>query len=99
LSAKQKKENVGAAVRKYSALKIAPDRVFKLAYELGEDLVARFVASRGFDEYSVLADAAPFISQELEIGVEVQKAGGKDVQDPAGKAKDALPMKPALYLQ
>jgi len=99
VSAKQKKENVGAAVRKYSALKIAPDRVFKLAYELGEDLVARFITSRGFDEYAVLSGAAPFISQELGIGVRVQKAGGKDMDDPAGKAKDALPMKPALYLQ
>jgi len=99
LSAKQKKENVGPVVRKYGTLKIPPDRVFKLAYELGEDLVARFVSSRRFDEQSVLSGASTFMSQELGIEVMVQKAGAKDLKDPAGKAKDALPMKPALYLQ
>jgi leucyl-tRNA synthetase len=99
VSAKRKKENVGAVVKKHAGLKIPPDRVFKLAYELGEDLAARFLSALRFDEYSVLAGAAPFMSQELGVEVRVQKAGGKDTKDPAGRAKDALPLKPALYLQ
>ena len=98
-SAKERKENVGAVVRKYSALKIPPDRIFKLAYELGEDLVSRFASAHKLDEYQVLTGAASFISQELGVEVRVQKAGTKDANDPAGRAKDALPMKPALYLQ
>jgi len=98
-SAKERKENVGAVVRKYSAMKIPPDRIFKLAYELGEDLVSRFASAHKLDEYQVLTGAASFISQELGVEVRVQKAGTKDANDPAGRAKDALPMKPALYLQ
>jgi leucyl-tRNA synthetase len=99
VSTRQKKENVGVVVKKFSALKTPPDRVFKLAYELGEDLVARLLSQRKFDEYSVLSAAAPFISEELGVEVRVQKAGEKGTRDPAGRAKDALPMKPALYLE
>ena len=99
VSARQKKGNVGVVVRKFAALKIPPDRVFKLTFELGEELVSRLISQRRFDEYSVLSAAAPFISEELGIEVKVQKAGDKGTGDPASRAKDALPMKPALYLE
>jgi leucyl-tRNA synthetase len=99
VSARQKKGNVGVVVKKFAALKTPPDRVFKLAFELGEELVGRLLSQRRFDEYSVLSAAAPFISEELGIEVRVQKAGEKRTRDPASRAKDALPMKPALYLE
>ena len=99
LAARQKNENVGAIVRKYGNLKSPPDRLFKLAYELGEELMARMVANRKLDEYSILEQASAFISSELGISVKVQKSGGDSTNDPAGRAKNALPMKPALYLE
>jgi leucyl-tRNA synthetase len=99
VSAKQKKENVGAVARRFSALKMPPDRVFKLAYELGENLLAKFVSQRKFDEYAVLSEAEQFLSKELRVSVRVQKAGRDGTHDPTGKAKDALPMKPALFLE
>jgi leucyl-tRNA synthetase len=37
-SAKQKKENVGQVVKKFASLKIQPDRVFRLTFELGEEM-------------------------------------------------------------
>jgi hypothetical protein len=98
-AAKQKKENVGAIVKKFATLKIGPDRVFKLSFELGEEVVGKYLAHRGFDEYEALSDASEFMSEELGIPVSVQKAGGKGTRDPANKGKDALPMKPAFFLE
>ncbi len=97
--AKQKKENVGALVKKFASLKVPPDRVFKLAYELGEDLTGRLLSQRRFDEFAALSEAESYISKELGVRVKVQKAGGKEVHDPAGKAKDALPLRTAFYLE
>jgi len=99
VAAKQKNENVGAVVRKFAALKIGPDRVFKLSFELGEEMVGKYLAHRGFDEYRALSDASEFMSGELGVTVSVQKAGGKGTRDPAGKGKNALPMKPAFFLE
>jgi leucyl-tRNA synthetase len=99
VAAKQKRENVGVVVKKFSALKIGPDRVFKLSFELGEEMVGKYLAHRGFDEYGALSDASEFMSGELGVTVSVQKAGGKGISDPANKGKDALPMKPAFFLE
>jgi leucyl-tRNA synthetase len=97
--AKKKNENVGQVVKKYSALKIQPDRVFKLTYELGEEMMAKLLSHKGFDEYQALSEASGFMSKELGIKVSVQKAGAKDIHDPANKAKHALPTKPGFFLE
>ncbi|MDE1858084.1 MAG: leucine--tRNA ligase [Thaumarchaeota archaeon] len=98
-SAKRKKENVGAVVKKYAQLKIQPDRVFKLAFEIGDDRLTKLLAHRGFNEFKALSGASGFMSAELGIPVVVQKAGSKTINDPANRAKDALPTKPAFYLE
>ena len=98
-TAKQKKEGVGQIVKKYASLRIQPDRVFKLTFEIGEEMLAKVLAHRGFDEYSTLSGAVEFMSRELGIKVVVQKAGAKGIRDPANKAKAALPTKPALFLE
>ena len=97
--AKGKKEGVGATVKKYSSLKLSPDRVFKLLYEVGDELLAKYVAQPKFDEYKTLADAAKFMGDELGIAVAVQRADSADLRDPGRKAKDALPMKPAFFIE
>lgn len=99
VAAKQKKENVGAVVKKFASLKIGPDRVFKLSFELGEEVVGKYLTHRGFDEHEALSDASEFMSRELGVTVSVQKAGNKGTRDPADKGKDALPMKPAFFLE
>jgi leucyl-tRNA synthetase len=98
-AAKKKNENVGQVVRKYSSLKIQPDRVFKLTFEIGEEMLSKLLSRRGFDESEVLTEASDFMSAELGIKVVVQKAGAKDIRDPANKAKDALPTKPGFFLE
>jgi len=99
VQAKQGGQNVGQVIKKYSALKIQPDRVFKLAYELGEDIMKMLTANRGFDEFKALSEAEGFMSRELGVKVAVQKAGAKGIHDPANKAKNALPNKPSFFLE
>ncbi|MDG7007664.1 MAG: leucine--tRNA ligase [Nitrososphaerota archaeon] len=98
-TAKKRNENVGKVVKKYASLKIGPDRVFKLAFEIGDEMMAKLLSHKEADEYTTLTDASEFMSNELGIKVVVQKAGAKDIRDPANKAKDALPTKPGFYLE
>jgi leucyl-tRNA synthetase len=98
-AAKQKKENVGQIIKKFASLKIQPDRVFKLAFELGDELMAKLLAHKGFDEFKSLSGASEFMAKELGIEIVVQKAGSKSFRDPANKAKDALPTKPGFFLE
>jgi leucyl-tRNA synthetase len=98
-SAKQRKENIGQVVKKFASLKIQPDRVFRLTFELGEEMLGRLLSRRSFDEFHSLSAASDFMSGELGIKVIVQKAGAKGVRDPANKSKDALPTKPAFFLE
>jgi len=89
----------GDVIRKYASSGIKPERVIKLQYELGQDLVQRLVLLGEFAEFDVLKDAAPFLASEIGIEVRVFKSGGAKVEDPANKAKDALPFKPSFYLE
>jgi len=98
-SVKKEKGNVGAVVKKYSALKMPPDKVFKLTFELGEDMLDKYLSHRGFDEFAALSGAAEYMAKELGIKVAVMKAGAKGARDPGNRAKDALPMKPSFFLE
>jgi len=98
-SAKASGGDVGAVVKKYAPLKITPDKVFKLQYEAGEDLVKRFLAHPRFDEFETLKNSSEFISTELGIQVSVQKAGTPGVTDPENRSKGSLPLKPAFYIE
>ena len=99
VAAKKKNENVGQVVKKFASLKIQPDRAFKLMFEVGEEMLGKLLSHREFDEYRTLSGASEFMASELGIKVVVQKAGAKDIHDPANRAKDALPTKPGFYLE
>ena len=98
-AAKKKNENVGKVVKKYASLRIQPERVFKLGFEIGDETLTKLLSHREFDEFEVLSEASEFLSVELGIPVAVQKAGARDLRDPANKAKDALPTKPGFFLE
>jgi leucyl-tRNA synthetase len=89
----------GETIKRFSGLGIRPDRVIKLEYELGSDLSQKIAEAADLDEYEVLADASQFLSREICIQIKVAKAGQKNIHDPANKAKDALPFKPAFLLE
>ena len=54
---------------------------------------------KGLDEFTVLKEAAPFLSNELGIEVRVYKSGQEGIHDPGKKSPGALPFKPAFYLE
>jgi len=98
-SAKRKNEDVGQVVKKFASLKIPPEKVFKLGFEIGDDVLTKLLFHRRFDEFGVLSEASDFMSSELGIPVVVQRAGAKETHDPANRAKDSLPTKPAFFLE
>jgi len=98
-AAKKKNENLGQIVKKYAQLKIQPGPVFKLTFQIGEEMLNKLLSHKGFDEFEILSGASEFMSDELGIRVVVQRAGAKDVHDPANKAKDALPTKPGFFIE
>jgi leucyl-tRNA synthetase len=53
---------------------------------------------RGVDEAAVYADAADFLAREFDANVEVYAEDGDPV-DPDGRAKSAVPFRPAIHLE
>ncbi len=91
--------NRGEVIKKYAATGIKPERIIKRQHELGDELTAKLVSVKGFDEFTTLAGASAFLSGELGIEVRVCKAGAAGIHDPAKKAPAALPFKPSFYLE
>ena len=98
-SAKRKNENISSVIKKHVSVKIPPDRVFRLMFEVGDETLSKVLSHKSFDEARMLSEASAFMTGELGIKVLVHKAGSKDLHDPANKAKDALPTKPAFFLE
>jgi len=99
MKSREKGEKVGEVVKRFSSLRITPDRVFKIQYEVGEELLRKLASNPSFDEFAALSEASGFMSRELGVAVKVQKAGDRGSIDPSGKASGALPLKPALYVE
>ena len=51
------------------------------------------------NEYEVLTRESGFLSKEFNAEVRVYKAGERGIYDPKGRAKLALPWRPALYIE
>lgn len=51
------------------------------------------------DETAVLSAASDYLAQVLEAPVEVHSADAPDIPDPLGKAKAAVPGRPAIYME
>ncbi|MFC4358038.1 leucine--tRNA ligase [Halobium salinum] len=55
-------------------------------------------AMREADEAAIYEDAAPFLGREFDAEVEVY-VEGEDAHDPADRAKQAVPFRPAVHLE
>lgn len=51
------------------------------------------------DEKTYLESARDFLSQEFACRVDIFSAGDKDVYDPKSKGKQAMPLRPAIYIE
>ena len=64
---------------------------------MSEDEVARYMAR--FDEREFLSTARQFLEAELGCPVTIQSADAPGISDPQGKAKQAKPRRPAIYVE
>lgn len=60
--------------------------------------VAELRERKRIDEFTILAEAKDSLAKEFDCEIAVEKADGAKF-DPANKAKNALPFKPAIYLE
>lgn len=51
------------------------------------------------DEFGELSEAKPFFEKEFNVEVEVYKEDDPEKHDPKGKASQARPFKPAIYIE
>ena len=79
--------------------------VVKLVKNLVKDLGGlseeelKIRASQSIDEYGVLTREKEFLSREFNAEIRVYWADDKDIYDPKGRAKLAVPWRPALYIE
>lgn len=91
--------NRGEVIKKHASSGIRPERIIKLQHELGDELSNRIASVEGFDEFRILKGASSFLAGEFGIKVNVYKAGGSEIHDPAKKSPGALPFKPGFFLE
>jgi leucyl-tRNA synthetase len=53
----------------------------------------------GIDESGYLTDSIEYIQDIFLCEVKIQNAGDKDVHDPSNKARHAVPLRPAIYVE
>jgi len=71
----------------------------KVAVEFGRSTVEQKMPLVTTDEKELFSAAAPFLSEENGVPVEVYGADDPDIYDPQGKSKVAIPGRPAIYLE
>jgi leucyl-tRNA synthetase len=73
-------------------------RIADVVRRLSRDSLARF--GYVIDEETYLKDASSFLGREVEARVEVYVAGGEgEVPDPQNKGRQAIPWRPAIYVE
>jgi hypothetical protein len=74
-------------------------RLAKRINELGDETLGKLLDCSSLDEELAYKEAAEFIGKELDLEIIVRRADLPDIPDPTGRARNALPTKPALYLE
>ena len=75
------------------------DLVQELVEDVRERSGAELDALVDIDEHAVYERVAGFVGQEFDADVVVSDEEGADVVDPGGKAGNAVPFRPALYIE
>jgi leucyl-tRNA synthetase len=79
------------------------DAVSDLANDLVESVRGQsdgdLAATAEIDERAVYEEAAPFLEREFDATVELYDEDADDVVDPAGRAGNAVPFRPAIHIE
>jgi leucyl-tRNA synthetase len=75
------------------------NKIAKNINELGESFLDNFRKSGVIKEMTLYQDAAKYLQKQLGLSIKVHAANEEKQYDPKGKAKFAMPFKPALYIE
>ncbi len=67
--------------------------------KMGDEGIAKLALTASIDEPAALKDAAPTMARKFECTVDVFSAGDNQAYDPQGKARNAAPGRPAIYVE
>ncbi len=109
IATRNRRTNVGDVLREFfasasevprkDAANMLP-RITKTINELGDDVVKIYMdINEPWDEGEMYLEALGYIKQELGADLTIHRDEEYDKFDPRQKAKFALPLKPALYLE
>ncbi|MHB1868092.1 MAG: leucine--tRNA ligase [Nitrososphaerales archaeon] len=74
-------------------------KIGKNINDLGENFLDNYSRSREIEEAKLYGDSVAYIQKQLGLAVTVHSANEAAQYDPKGKAKFAMPFKPALYIE
>ncbi|MGB9724789.1 MAG: leucine--tRNA ligase [Nitrososphaeria archaeon] len=74
-------------------------QLIKLATILEKNLLNEVRKIEDFDEYQVYDKSKEYLEKETGMKIRIHYSNEQDKYDPKNKAKNALPLKPALYLE
>ena len=67
--------------------------------KMGDEGIAKLAQAASMDELAALKDAAPMLSRKFECAVDVFSSGDNQAYDPQGKARNAAPGRPAIFME
>jgi len=74
-------------------------QLIKLATTLDKNLLTEARKIEDFDEYQVYKKGKKYLEKEINMEVKIYCSKEKEKYDPKNRAKNALPLKPALFLE
>jgi len=74
-------------------------QLIKLATAIEKNLIDEVKRIENFDEYQVYRKSKEYLEKETGMEIRIYYSNEKDKYDPKNKAKNALPLKPALFLE
>jgi leucyl-tRNA synthetase len=74
-------------------------QLIKLAVAIEKNLIDEVKRIKDFDECQVYKKSKEYLEKETGMEIRIYYSNEKDKYDPKNKAKNALPLKPALFLE
>lgn len=74
-------------------------QIIKLSNTLDKETVKELVKIKDFDELEIYQKNIQYIEKETETKLNIVYSNQLGIYDPKGKAKNALPLRPAIYIE
>jgi hypothetical protein len=74
-------------------------QIIKFSTILDKDIVNEIRTIKDFEEIEIYKENMPYIEKEIETRLEIVYSNQRGIYDPKGKAKNALPFRPAIFIE